>query len=220
MYYDLIASLPYLPHFEQAPRLPISPLRLKQRLVRLEPEHAEQLERARSITRWRPPRLLHTTDAKMAADYSRLMDSISEKPLREYIALRMEQQTLLAALRRKRDGLPLPEGAGTWGVGPRLHWIRRHWETPDFGLRYVFPWLPEARELMTAGDARVLERLLMDGAWRWLSQRAEQDMFAFAAVSSYVLKWDILRSWLAGDADQAKNRFALLIDQVTHAEPN
>jgi hypothetical protein len=101
-----------------------------------------------------------------------------------------------------------------------VHFIRRHWDTPDFGLQPLYPWLPEARELMTAGDARGLERLLMGLAWRWLTQCAERNMFGFESVFSYVFKWDILQAWLVCDADRAKNRFAELVDEVTHVERN
>jgi hypothetical protein len=218
MYYDLIASLPQLPHFERASNLPISPLRLKQRLARLEPEHRDQLERAEPLVRWRPARLLDMTDEKVAADYARLMKSTLDHPLRDYIAFRMDQQTLLAALRRKCEGLPSPEGNRTWGVGPQVHVIRRRWDTPDFGLLHLYPWLPRARELMAAGDARGLERLLAGLAWSWLSKCAERNMFGFESVFSYVFKWQILRAWLACDADRARLRFTQLVDQVTHVE--
>jgi len=218
MYYDLIASLPQLPHFEQASHLPITPLRLKQRLARLQPEHRHQLERAEPLVRWRSTRWLDITDQKMVADYTRLMKSNLDAPLRDYIAFRMDQQTLLAALRRKRDGLRLPEGNAPWGMGPRVDSIGRHWDLPDFGLLHLYPWLPQARELLAAGDARGLERLLTGLAWRWLSKCAERNMFGFESVFSYIFKWQILRAWLACDADRAKIRFAQLVDRVTHVE--
>ena len=60
----------------------------------------------------------------------------------------------------------------------------------------------------------------MNVAWRWLDRCAEQDTFGFAAVFAYVFKWDMLRAWLANDAEKAKNRFRTLIDQVTHVEHN
>ena len=72
MYYDLVASLPYLPHFERAERLPITRLRLDQRLRLLKPAHADQLARAQSLVRWRPERLLGTTDAARIKQYAAL----------------------------------------------------------------------------------------------------------------------------------------------------
>jgi hypothetical protein len=218
MYYDLIASLPYLPHFEQASHLPITPLRLKQRLARLQPEHSDQIQRAESLVRWRPTQVLDVTDESIVDDYERLMKSTLDTKLRDYIVFRLDQQTLLAALRRKYDGLRLPAGDRTWGVGPRVQSIRRHWDAPDFGLLHLYPWLPGADELMAAGDARGLERLLMGLAWHWLSRCAECNMFGFESVFSYVFKWQLLRAWLACDADRARLRFTQLVDQVTNVE--
>ena len=220
MYYDLVASLPHLPHFQRAERVPITRLRLDQRLRLLRPAHADQLARACSLVRWRPDRLLGKTDAAQAAAYSALMGSPLERPLREYVAFRMDQQTLLAALRRKRAGLGLPEGAAPWGVGPRVRHVRTHWDEPDFRLAILYPWLPQAGDLLASGDALGLERLLMDGAWRRLDRHAEQNTFGFEAVFAYFFKWDILQAWLACDADQGKTRFRDLIDQVTHVEHN
>ena len=60
----------------------------------------------------------------------------------------------------------------------------------------------------------------MDVAWRRLDRHAEQNTFGFEAVFSYFFKWDILRAWLACDAEKGKTRFRDLIDQVTHVEHN
>jgi len=216
MYYDLIASLPQLPYFERAERLPITPLRLGQRLSRLRPEHADQLNRARPLVRWRTERLTAHTDSSLSAAFSKLMDSQLDAPLRDYIAFRMTQQTLLAALRRKRGRLELPDGANSWGVGPRVHHIRKHWDAPHFGLEHLYPWLPRASEQLASGDAIGLERLLIDLNWRWLTRCAEPSMFGFEAVMAFVFKWDMLQAWLACDPERAKIRFTELIDKVTH----
>lgn len=218
MYYDLIASLPHLPHFEQAQWLPITPLRLNQRLRLLNPEHAEQLARTRPVVLWRPERLLMRSDAALVNEYTALMDAPMESALREYVAFRMDQQTILAALRMKRERQPLPEEGTPWGVGPKVHHIRKYWDEPDLHLAFVSPWIAPARDLLAAGDARGLERMLMDVAWRRLDRCDERGMFSFEAVFAYVFKWDILQAWLAADAEQATVRFRELIDKVTHVE--
>jgi hypothetical protein len=216
MYYDLIASLPHLPHFEAADRLPITPLRLEQRLRRLRPDHADQLNRARPLVGWRVDRPTAQADRSRVAEYARLMDSRLDTPLRDYVAFRMTQQTLLAALRRKRDGVALPEDSSAWGVGARVHHIRTHWEAPYFGLEQLYPWLPAASERLSAGAAIGLERLLVDLNWRWLTRCAEQSMFGFEAVMAFVFKWEMLQAWLACDPERAKVRFTELVDKVTH----
>lgn len=218
MYYDLICSLPHLPHFEEADWLPITPLRLGQRLRRLRPEHTEQLNRARSLVGWREQRLTSQTDNALSAAFSKLMDGQLDTPLRDYVTFRMTQQTMLAALRRKRDGLELPEDSNAWGVGPRVHHIRKNWDLPFFALERVYPWLPQAAERFSAGDAIGLERLLVELNWQWLTRCAEQSMFGFQAVVAFVFKWDMLQAWLACDPLRAKARFTELIDKVTHVE--
>lgn len=220
MYYDLIASLPHLPHFTKSERLPITPLRLEQRLRLLRPVHAEQLARARALVRWRPERILEKTDAAMVAGYVALMELPLDPALREFVVFRVDQQTLLAALRRQRQGLELPSGRTVWGAGPRVSFVRQHFSEPDFHLAYVYPWLPKARELLEAGDALGLEELLMGVVWRWLDRLAERNTFGFEAVIAYVFKWDLLQAQLACDADAAKVRFSELIDQVTNVENN
>ncbi len=220
MYYDLVASLPHLPHFERAEHLPITRLRLDRRLRLLKPAHADQLDRAMSLVRWRPDRLLGKTDAAMVAEHAALMALPLEPSLREYVAFRMDQQTLVAALRRKREGLAPPDGAAPWGIGPWVRHIQKHWDESDFRLALLYPWLPQAGDLLAAGDARGLERLLMDIAWRRLDRCAQQNMFGFEAVFSFFFKWDMLQAWLACDADKGKTRFRDLIDQVTHVEHN
>ena len=218
MYYDLIASLPHLPHFEHAERLPTTRLRLDQRLRLLTPDHGDQLARARALVGWRPDRWLGRRDAALVAEYAAAVHLPWERPLWEYVALRADQQTILAALRRKKQGRGLPDAATRWGFGQRARYIERHWDAPDLGLAHLYPWLPQARELLAAGAARDLERLLMGVAWRWLDRCAEQDMFGFEAVFSYAFQWDILQAWLSCDADQGKTRFRDLVDKVTHVE--
>lgn len=215
MYYDLIASLPQLPHFERADRLPITPLRLQQRLRRLRSEHAEQLNRTWTRIRWRPERMTAEGDAALIAAYKSLLESTLAASLRDYVAFRLMQQTLLAALRRRREGWQPPEASILWGIEPHVHRIRTHWDEPVFGLEHLYPWLSSAHERLSAGDALGLERLMMDLNWCWLTRRAEPNMFGFEAVVAFVFKWDMLQAWLAGDAGRARIRFSDLIDKVT-----
>jgi hypothetical protein len=220
MYYDLIASLPRLPHFQRAGRLPITRLRLEQRLRLLKPAHADQLARARSVACWRLDRSRWTSDSALVDEAAAVMASSLDAALRQYVAFRMNQQTLIAALRRKQDGMAPLAAAAPPGAGPWVRHVRMHWEEPDFRLSHLFPWLSDAREHLAGGDARNLERLLMDVAWRELDRHAERNLFSFEAVFSYFFKWDVLQAWLSCDADQGTTRFRDLIDQVTHVEHN
>ena len=218
MYFHLIASLPRLPYFARAEFLPITRLRLQQRLRLLEPADEQQFQRVLELVRWRPRQVVGGDDASLLTRYRGLADVPLHPELRRYLDFRMQQRTLLAAVRRKNAGLEEPGEREIWGAEPLAASIRRRWDEPAFGLAGRFRWLPEAQALLAAGDARGLEKLLVDGAWRELTRIGERDMFGFPAVFAYAAKWDLLQAWLAGDPEQGRMIFKQLIDQVTHVD--
>jgi hypothetical protein len=218
-YYTLVTSLPLMPHFARAERTPITRLRLEQRLHMLEPEAAEQLARVEPLFAWGPPQLMARTDREVAEQYRATLALALRPALRALLEFRVDQLTLLAALRRRRSGLR-PGGATAWGAGRWVRWIEAHWDDPDFRLAGQYPWLPEARGLLDAPDAVGLERVVMDAAWQRATRIAGQDQFGFEAVAAYVFKWDIVASWVARDADAAGARFQDLIVEVSHGKQN
>jgi hypothetical protein len=218
IYYTLVTSLPPLSHFERAERLPITPERLDQRLRMLDPEDAHQLSRARALIGWRPERPISKTDEEMAKQYRVLLAQPTHPALAEFVSFRMDQQTVLAALRRKRAGEGLPSGGQGWAAGRWVRWIEGHWDDPDFRFGSVVPWVPEARGYLESGEAVPLERLMMNVAWQRLNRIADRDLFGFEAVMAYVFKWDILRNWLAQNAEDGKKEFQKLIEEVMHGE--
>jgi hypothetical protein len=213
-YYTLIASLPHLPHFERAERLPISRLKLEQRLKMLEPGDAEDLARAEVLAAWQLMLAKPRTDAALVARFQEALAATRQPALRDYLAFRLGLQTLVAALRRRREGLPAPARGEAWGVEPWAGSIRTHWSDPDFRLAHAHRWLPEARRLLEAEDALGLDRLLLDVLWKELARIAEGQPFGFEAVFSFVFRWDILDTWLARDAAAARARFQQLIKEV------
>jgi hypothetical protein len=146
----------------------------------LRPAHADQLARAEALVRWRPDLLLGQSDAMFVAEYSRLKGEPLDRAA-EYLEFRMEQQTLVAALRRKQVGLGAPDES--WGVGARVRFDSTVLGRAGFSPGLTAPVAAPARDLLAAGDARGLEQLLMDVAWRRLDQCAEQGMFAFEPCS-------------------------------------
>ena len=214
MYYTLVASLPPLPHFERAERPPISQRRLEERLRMLDAEDAGQLGRAEALIGWRPERPLSKSDEEMARQYRAIMEQPLHPALAEYVNFRMDQQTVMAALRRKRSGMALPSGGQRWGAGRWVRWIEEHWDDPDFHFGSVVPWVQEVRGYLEAGEAVPLERLLMNVAWQRLNRIADRDVFGFEAVMAYVFKWDILKNWLAQNGEAGKKQFQKLIEEV------
>ena len=213
-YITLASSLPYLPPFEKAERSPITRLRLEQRLHILETEDARQLAIAEALVSWRMSLAKPKTDKDMVLRYRAALHEISQPALREFIELRIDQQTILVALRQRNavfesSFLEQVNGASRWAGK-----IASHWDDPDFKLATVYPWIPEARKYLEANDACGLDRLMMNIIWQRLSRIAESNCFGFEAVFAFVFKWDILQAWLARDAVKAKSRFQELIKEV------
>ena len=213
-YITLVSSLPYLPPFEKAERSPITRLRLEQRLHILEPGDARQLAIAEALVSWRMSLAKPKTDKEMVLRCRAALYEITQPALREFIEFRIDQQTILAALRQRNavyesSFLEQVNGASRWAGN-----IASNWDVPDFNLAAVYPWIPEARSYLEANDACALDRLMMRIIWQRLSRIAESNRFGFEAVFAFVFKWDILQAWLARDAEKAKSRFQELIKEV------
>ena len=213
-YITLVASLPYLPPFEQAERSPITRLRLEQRLHILKPGDARQLALAEAVAHWRMTPASPKTDKEMVLRSRAAMQEISHPALREFIAFRIDQQTILAGLRQRNGVFESSFLEQVNGASRRAGLIASHWDDPDFKLASVFPWIPEARSYLETGDACALDKLMMNIIWQRLSRIAESNRFGFEAVFAFVFKWDILQAWLARDAVKAKSRFQELIKEV------
>lgn len=211
-YYALQASLPPLPYFATASRLPINEARLRQRTTLLAPPDRHALDLAMELVRWRR-QLPESGDQRVARLYRRFMQECANAELRDFVDYRMGLRAVVAALRRQRRRAE--PGAGELaGFG---HWdalIRRRWHEPELGLGCVYPWIADARRLLEAGDALGLERLLMDAVWRRLQPLADAFPFRFEAIVAYMFRWDVLARWVDYDAARAQVRFAQLLDEV------
>ena len=217
-YITLISSLPYLPPFEKAERSPITRLRLEQRLHNLKTEDARQLTLAEALISWRLSLAKPKTDQDMLMRCRDALQEITQPALREFVEFRIVQQTILAALRMRQSN-GLYESSFLEQVGGASRWagfIAANWDHPDFKLTAVYPWVPEARGYLEAGDASGLDRLMMRIIWQRLSRITESNRFGFEAVFAFVFKWDILQAWLARDAEKAGSRFQDLIKEVTN----
>jgi hypothetical protein len=216
-YYTVVASLPHLPYFAEAERLPLSRLRLEQRLRMLDVEETRQILQAEFLAGWRLP-AGKLGGGNIAPHYRTALQSITQPVLREFVEYRLDIQTVLAALRlrqAKRDPQQYP---GTWGIGRLVKPIEAHWDAPDFSLGTVYPWVLEANNALAAADAMALDRLLMDTVWKKLSRLGDSRPFGFEAITAFVFKWDILQAWLQRDAAAAKQRFQVLIEEIKHVQ--
>lgn len=211
-YAMLVCALPALPATLFTERqTPISRLQLDRRLALLAPEDARRLSALEDVLHWdRLP--MGLDDGRVAREFRATLASLPPGLPRDVARWRLEDRTLLAALRRRQLGRPAPAPGEDWGCGNRVEHIRRAWHEPVFGLERLFPWAGEAARLLKVGDALGLERLLLGHTWEGLSRLGAGHYFDFEAVAIYVLKWDILRRWTACNGVTALRRFQDLAD--------
>lgn len=206
-----MASLPYLGELFQAQQTPLSRLKLEARLKMLSDEDAALLQQIQALIRWHylP---LEGTDAAIVAAAERFFQQVQNPLLRETVAFRLELHTLVAALRRRQQGEDVPPIGASWGYGRWVKHIERHWTEPTFQLQGVFPWLPEAHQLLHTEETVALERLLFSYVWHRLGQLGAGHYFDFEAVVIYVLRWDLIDRWVRYDGEAAVERFKTLVD--------
>ena len=216
-YYTLLASLPPLPRFDQADRLPITRERLRQRFSMLAPDDAELLERAAAFLAWQQQTATRT-DQEMIASFKKMEEHIAQPILQSIFDFPIDQRTIMAALRRRFCGLPAPAPGESWGVGRYVNHIERNWNDPHFKLSAVYPWIPQARIHLEAGETLGLERLLKNTLWDHVDRSVPSYEFGFSAVLTYIIKWDLHR-WLSYDIENAKARFEELVTEVTDEQP-
>jgi hypothetical protein len=215
-YYTLIVSLPHLPRFDKADRLPITRERLLERLKMLDPEDYQLAELAAEFIAWRR-QPVGKTYAEILSLYNqgkeKLFESARLKPLFE---LSINQKTLMAALRWREKGLTLPKTKEHWGVGPLVSHIEHNWDKPFFKLHSAYPWIIEAQTYLREGKLLKLEYLLANNVWNRLEYVLIKNYFGFEAVVAYLLKWDILQQWLSYRQEEAKTRFNELVLETIH----
>ena len=210
-YYTLWASLPQLPDFTIADRLPINRQRLDARLNLLDKDDHEQLYVAAPLLAWDREAVARVDD-QVARQYEAARARLSNPVLRAFVDGQLENRTVLAALRRRRLGQHSPRARSSrWGVGTRVRWIAQNWDDPNFKLDAPLRWVAEARDCLESGNAVDLQRLTLELAWRELGRITEQHAFRFEAIFAYAFKWGILHRWLTYDAEAAAERFRGLV---------
>lgn len=214
-YYTLVSSLPPIPDFEHADRLPITEARLTERLSMLEADDLEIVEFAKSVIAWKE-HPMERTDAEVVTLFERIITSLASRasPVRQMIEFRISVRTITAALRRRQLGHPAPKPGEPWGVGSWMRQIERHWDEPDFKLKAAFPWIPQVRQFLVDCEPLALQRLLLSVTWERMELLTRGSMFGFEVVLAYLFKWDILQRWLSYNRKEAQTRFDTLVTEV------
>ncbi len=214
VYYTLITSLPWLPRFDRAERLPISEKRLRERLTMLQSDDAQVVRRGLAFWEWRN-HPTERTDQEMIDRYHKMMDVITHPTLKGFVSFFIDVRTIMVALRRRSRGMP-PQSREPWGVGQWVRYIEQHWDEPDFKLKTVHPWIPQARAYLEQGETFALERYLLNQLWEYIDRTISGNDFGFESVLAYLFKWRLLQQWLSYDTEAAKARFEDLVSEVMH----
>lgn len=210
-YYTLVTSLPHLPRFDKADRLPITRERLIQRLKMLDSEDYKLAEIVAEFIAWRR-QPVGRTNAEIVSIYNQGVELIFEsRLLKPLFELPVNQKTIITALRRREKGLPRPNPGELWGVGPLVPHIEYNWDKPYFKLHYRYPWIVQAQKYLREGELLKLEYLLANLIWKKLEFVLIKNYFGFEVVVAYLLKWDILQQWLSYNTEEAKARFDELV---------
>ena len=205
-YYTLIGSLPALPRsFEQLDRVPISPLKLDERLKMLEPHDARVIDEMSNFLVWeRQP--LEQTDEAILRRYDKFNREVDNRFARELISHTMAIRTIFAALRCRRLQLAPPQG-----VAPIAAQIAKNWNHADFRLGAQYPWVIEVDRQLNGDAPFDLERMRIELAWRRLHRLAEEHYFSFDAVVLYLMRWELVYRWTQRDADVGQRKFEQLV---------
>ncbi|HRZ86491.1 MAG TPA: hypothetical protein P5287_01605 [bacterium] len=210
-YYALIGSLPHLPRFDQATRLPITQERLSERLKMLEPGDAYILSRIESFLFWKR-QVVRESEKELGRQFNSLMELPMPDELKEFIRTVMTQRVVMVQLRRRQRGLPPPVPGAAWGFGHLLRHIEKYWAEPDFKLAY--PFIPRARELLAAGDAPELDKHGGLYGMRLVDTLVFEKEYTFIGVVGYVFRWNMVAYWLSFDREMAQKRFEELVAEV------
>jgi len=211
-YYSLIASLPHMPRSFDVERVPISKIRLQQRLKMLGDKDECVVEKVQSFLLW-DRQQSDRTDEDVASEYERLMHSITNPLVCDIINHRMDIRTITCALRRRRLGLEPPAA-----VGQYVKHIRAHWQQPDFHLAREHAWISRVRERLEANQPLEVERELLTVTWnRWV-KLADGFHFSFETILLYLARWEIVDRWTRLDESVGRKRFDDLLAQTLSSD--
>jgi hypothetical protein len=209
IYYTLVSSLPHLPpQFEGVERLPVTRIRLRERLRMLQPADMEVVEQVLAFLQWERQHR-ERTDEDVIRHYDRLMRTIANPLVRHIVAFRMDVRTIMSSLRRRRRGLPPPPGVGQW-----VRHIERHWDHPDFNLGRRHPWIAEAEQALDRADFVHVERQVLQATWNEWTRLSERYYFSFEVVILYLVRWEILNRWTRLNAELGRERFDRLVEET------
>jgi len=209
-YIALVTGLPHLGKLFSRKEVPISRFRLRQRLSMLDPAHARLLREIIDLTAWAGV-ARYSDDGDVIRRAKEVVADLKDTPdLQHLVGARMETRTLIAALRRRRNGQDTPGDVASWGYGRWCNRIQANWTDPAFGLGHFMPWVGEANRLLREDDHIGMERLALTQVVRQLDHYSGLHEFDFEAVAIYALRWVIVERWSRYNSEDAARRLKAL----------
>jgi hypothetical protein len=188
----------------------ISYYQLNNRLSLLDKQDAFDLTAIEDILFW--SKMSSATDAEVVQAYFSTLLILNNRFLKQIVKWRLEQRTLIAAMRQRMLGYPAPEKGVLQGVGHWLPHLKNNWQQADFGISRMLPWISTANELLVKNQTLELEKFLLNQVWQHYVALEQNHCFDFEAVVLYVLRWDIINRWIHYDEQVARLRFDELVE--------
>ncbi|MBY0585646.1 hypothetical protein K2X85_00620 [bacterium] len=207
-YTFLMSSLPPMPPRFDVARLPISAAALEERLSRLAEQDLRLVEQMRDLLFW--DRMdLAATDEEVLGRWKTFLNTARNGVAREIVSLRMDVRTIVAALRSRRRGLPLPASFSPW-----MPTIRRNLGEPSLGLGTRFPWIATLDRYLAEGNVDDADRLLLGNIYEQWSRLAAGRPASLEAVLLYVARWDVIHRFVSRDRQRGEQRMELLVTEA------
>ncbi|MBT8138594.1 MAG: DUF2764 family protein [Gammaproteobacteria bacterium] len=208
-YTELICSLPHLVDPFKYQRQSISFVQLQKRMNMLQYDDYRWISQFLRLFYWGEIRL-DVDEEQLVRAANRFMDEVPCPDIKYWLLWRMDVRTIIAALRRRRDGETAPL-TNDWGFGRYLHHIRSNWSAPCFKLEHRFTFLPQVNQLLAAGESYSLEKVLLEAIWDFFSNCSPRNSNGLAMVVLYLLKWNLIEQWSQCNSTTGAERFDNLV---------
>lgn len=212
MYYTLITSLPRHERNFKVSVTPVSRIQLEKRLKFLPEDERRILYDLESLmwTSWYSPEMPFSETQILAKKLLAYDNPFVNDIVNWYCDIR----SLFAALRLRRNAQSPPANKQDYWLGRLSLRLINNWNDPEFGLRFVYPWLPEVNRQIAGDEVSALEEILISQLWKHLGVLEGGHYFDFEAVLIYVLRWDIVNYWAQFSEKEAVVRMNELAERA------
>lgn len=216
-YYTILTSLPRHHRQYNVDQTPLSRIQLERRIQSLPVSERECLYMLEDTvwTSW----FDQERTVKDILRQAKVFLQTHQNFILELIDWYFNIRSLLVALRLRRDTVSLPEHVDDiW----HTRWSARilnNWNVPDFGLKNIYPWLPDANARLINNQADILEKILIEQLWKHLDHIEDRHYFDFEAIIIYLIRWDIVNYWSQFNQSAAIKRMNESVSQIVMACP-